>query len=408
MPTLTIVIPAYNEERTLARCVERVLAIAGDGLSLELIIVDDASSDGTSRVGNELALVHPNIRVLRHKTNQGKGAALHTGFREATGDYIAVQDADLEYEPNDLKRLIVPLVDGRADVVMGSRFLSSGEHRVLYFWHSIGNRVLTLASNIFTDLNLTDMETCYKVFKREVLQSIELKEKRFGFEPEIVAKIAERRLRIYETGISYAGRTYEEGKKIGAKDGFRALYCIVRYNMPHAPLGVQFLGYLVVGGLCAIANLAIFSLLVSRVSPAIAAPVAFVAAAVLNYWLSVVTLFRRRQESSRLMELLVYAGVVVGAGVVDLVTTVGLIDAGASPVFAKVVASAFALVFNFLGRRFLVFPERKPGPWAPTDPSDGVYPSEPAEIGVGAPAMTGSNVLSTADRPSIASVEVRR
>jgi dolichol-phosphate mannosyltransferase len=389
MPKLSIVIPAYNEERTLARCVERVLAIADDHLTLEILVVDDASSDRTLLLATQIASAHPTVRVLRHETNQGKGAALQTGFRGATGDFVAVQDADLEYDPRDLKRLLGPLVTGSADVVLGSRFLSQGEHRVLYFWHAVGNRVLTLASNMFTDLNLTDMETCYKVFRRDVLEKVELKEKRFGFEPEIVAKIARLRLRIYEMGISYAGRTYAEGKKIGAKDGLRALYCIVRYNMPHASLPVQFIGYLVLGGVCAIANVVLFAILTSFVSPVMAAPMAFVIAAALNYWLCVVTLFRRREKSARWVEIRTYIAIVIGVGAVDLVSTLGLIRAGLLPVLAKAAASAVALGFNFAGRRFFVFPERRPGPWAPADtpfrvaselgPRDNARFSQPAE-----------------------------
>ena len=209
-------------------------------------------------IARRLESVHPEIRVFRHEVNRGKGAALRTGFANATGMFVAVQDADLEYDPMDLLGLLKPLVEGKADVVLGSRFLSSGEHRVLYFWHSVGNRVLTLLSNMFTDLNLTDMETCYKVFRRDVLQRVTLRENRFGFEPEIVANIARMRLRIFEMGISYSGRTYEEGKKIGAKDGFRALYCILKYNLPHAPLPFQFAVYLLIGGIAALVNLACF------------------------------------------------------------------------------------------------------------------------------------------------------
>jgi glycosyltransferase involved in cell wall biosynthesis len=205
---------------------ERVLA---QPFVCEVIIVDDGSTDGTRDVLE--AIDDPRVRVIFHETNQGKGAALHTGFRHATADFVGVQDADLEYDPADLARLLKPLVEGRADVVYGSRFASGDEHRVLYFWHSIGNKVLTLASNMVTDLNLTDMETCYKVFRREVIQGLDLEETRFGFEPEVTAKVAARNLRIYEVGISYSGRTYDEGKKIGWKDGVRALYCIGKYGV---------------------------------------------------------------------------------------------------------------------------------------------------------------------------------
>jgi dolichol-phosphate mannosyltransferase len=222
--TLSVVIPCYNETATLAQCVARVRAIASQDLAVEIVIVDDASTDDSLAAAGVLADRHPEIKVYSHEVNQGKGAALRTGFSKVAGDFVAVQDADLEYDPNDLVRLLEPLTAGKADVALGSRYLSTGPHRVLYFWHSVGNQFLTLISNIFTDLNLTDMETCYKVFKREVIQSIEIEEDRFGFEPEIVAKLADRRLRIYEMGISYDGRTYAEGKKIGISDAFRALF----------------------------------------------------------------------------------------------------------------------------------------------------------------------------------------
>jgi len=367
--TLSVVVPAYNEERSLVRCVERVLAIAGDGLTLEIIVVDDASTDRTRRLAEDLSRRHPEVRVLRHDTNQGKGAALQTGFRMATGEFVAIQDADLEYDPADLRRLLGPLVAGTADVVIGSRFLGGEAHRVLYFWHSVGNRVLTLLSNMFTDLNLTDMETCYKVFRREILQRIELHEKRFGFEPEIVAHLARMRLRIVEMGISYNGRTYEEGKKIGARDGFRALYCIARYNMPHAPLPMQFAGYLFVGGIAAIANVLIFAGLRGMTSAWLAAPAAFAFAAALNYALCVSLLFRRRAEWSTVREVGAYAALVIGVGGIDLFSTIGLLNAGWPPAAAKMTATVIAFAFNFIGRRYVVFAEPTPIAWAPAEES---------------------------------------
>jgi glycosyltransferase involved in cell wall biosynthesis len=223
---LTVVIPVYNEVHTLLSLIDRVQAVA---LDKELILVDDCSSDGTRDLLQRTAFP-ANVRVLYHERNQGKGAALRTGFAAATGDVVIIQDADLEYDPEEYPKLLEPIVAGRADVVFGSRFAGGESHRVLYFWHSLGNKFLTLASNAFTNLNLTDMETCYKVFRRDVLQRITVEENRFGFEPEITAKVAKLRVRIYEVGISYAGRTYEEGKKIGWRDGVRALWCIVKYN----------------------------------------------------------------------------------------------------------------------------------------------------------------------------------
>ncbi len=228
MPKLSVVIPCYNEKTTIRTVIERVRAAPVE--SIEIIVVDDYSTDGTRELlKTELQPLAD--RVLFQDRNRGKGAALRTGFAAATGDIVVVQDADLEYDPNEFPRLMAPILERGADVVYGSRFAGADAHRVLYFWHMMGNRVLTLASNMFTGLNLTDMETCYKMFRREVIQSIVIEEDRFGFEPEITAKIARKHCVIYEVGISYHGRTYEQGKKIGWVDGVRAIYAILKYNL---------------------------------------------------------------------------------------------------------------------------------------------------------------------------------
>lgn len=223
--SLSVVMPCFNEIHTIEEVINRVLASPH---TFELIIVDDGSTDGTRDLLEKID--DRRVRVLLQAQNQGKGAALRRGFHEAQGRFVIIQDADLEYDPREYGDLITPLLDDRADVIYGSRFLGGRPHRVLYFWHSIGNKVLTLVSNMFTNLNLTDMETCYKVFRREVLDSFTLEEDRFGIEPEMTAKIAAGGWRVYEVGISYNGRTYEEGKKIGWRDGVRAFYCIVRYS----------------------------------------------------------------------------------------------------------------------------------------------------------------------------------
>ncbi len=233
MNTLSVVIPCFNEEATIATVVARVRDADTMGLKCELVIVDDYSTDGTLAAIEALTAKHDDIKLCRHHVNQGKGAALRTGFAEASGDIVLIQDADLEYDPSEYTRLLKPILEQNADVVYGSRFKGGSSTRVLYFWHSVGNKFLTLLSNMFTDLNLTDMETCYKVFRGEIVKKIQIEENRFGFEPEITAKIAhmEPLPRIYEVGISYQGRTYAEGKKIGWRDGVRAIYCIIRYNL---------------------------------------------------------------------------------------------------------------------------------------------------------------------------------
>jgi glycosyltransferase involved in cell wall biosynthesis len=226
--SVSIVIPCFNELSTLEQVVDAVLASPVP--DKEIIVVDDASTDGTIELIR--SKIEPRVaHAIFHERNQGKGAALRSGFAVATGDVVLIQDADLEYDPRDYPKLLAPILEGKADVVFGSRFVGGDSHRVFYFWHSVVNRFLTLLSNMLTDLNLTDMEVCYKAFRREILQQISIEENRFGFEPEITAKVARLRCRVYEVGVSYAGRTYSEGKKIGWRDGVRAVWCILKYNL---------------------------------------------------------------------------------------------------------------------------------------------------------------------------------
>ena len=235
MNKLSIVIPAYNEAETIYEVLQKVLAVElHGGFQKEILLVNDCSTDRMEEVIHEFIASNKSseIKYFKHAVNQGKGAAIHTGIAAATGSYIIIQDADLEYDPSEYRILLEPIMNGSADVVFGSRFIGGKPHRILFFWHTIGNKLLTFISNLFSNLNLTDMETCYKLFRADIIKSIQLKEKSFGFEPEITQKIARiKGIRIYEVGISYYGRTYEEGKKINWKDGFRALFCIIKYGL---------------------------------------------------------------------------------------------------------------------------------------------------------------------------------
>jgi glycosyltransferase involved in cell wall biosynthesis len=296
MPTLSLVIPCYNEENTLHSIIDRVLQLRSDSLQLELIIVDDCSKDESWKVAQQLAQEIKELKIYRHEVNQGKGAALRTGFLQATGDFVGIQDADMEYNPQDYLIMLEPLLQNKADVVYGSRYLRPDTRRVLYYWHTWMNKTLTQCSNMFTNLDITDMETCYKLFRREVIQEIapQLKENRFGFEPEVTAYVARNGYRVYECAIQYTPRTVEEGKKINWKDGVRALYCIFHYSASFAPLPMQLILYFLIGGFCAVMNLASFCFLNGYVSFSFATIISFCIAAILNYLLCISILFHHK------------------------------------------------------------------------------------------------------------------
>lgn len=356
----SVVVPCYNEEKTLAPCIDKLLEIQDDMLSLEIIVVDDCSTDKSLQVAREIADRHKEVIVLHHEVNKGKGAALRTGFTHAKGEFVGIQDADLEYNPMELRELLQPLVGGQADVVYGSRYLIRHTRRVLYFWHSMMNRGLTFFSNIFTDLDLTDMETCYKLFRREVIQAVDIHEDRFGFEPEITAKITQMGCRVYEMPISYYGRTYAEGKKINWKDGVRALYCIFHYNAHQSPLPLQLLIYALIGGVAAVCNILSFMILEQLTgSIAGAAITAYFLAAALNYLLCIALLFRHQARWNTPVELLIYLLVVALIGGVDVTITTQLAHAGLPAFVAKALACAIVFLLNFAGRKYLVFPESK-------------------------------------------------
>lgn len=355
---LSLVIPCYNEEATLRPCVQRCMALKEHGIRLELVIVDDCSTDGSVRVAEELAAEYPEITLIRQPRNMGKGYALRTGFRHASGDYIGIQDADSEYDPLDYREMLQPLLQGKADVVYGSRYLRPDSRRVLYFWHTWMNRSLTFVSNMFTNLDITDMETCYKLFTRDAIGRItpQLKENRFGFEPEVTELISRQGLRLYECAIHYQPRSYEEGKKITWKDGVRALYCILHYGAPYAPLPMQIILYFFIGLICAVANIFLFGIFTSSGLALLPAVVtAFVISAALNYLLCLAILFRHKARWSATGEIFAYVVTVVCMCMLDYICTAGFIFLGLAPVWAKAWSTLIGFAGNFLLRKFYVF-----------------------------------------------------
>lgn len=358
--SLTLVIPCYNEENTLVHCVERTLGLASETLSLEIIIVDDGSTDKSLEIGKSLQVQHPEVVLLKHDTNMGKGAALRTGIAAASADFVGIQDADLEYEPLEYRKLLIPLINDEADVVFGSRYLRPDSRKVLYFWHTWMNKSLTCISNMMTNMDISDMETCYKLFRREIIQSMELKENRFGFEPEVVAKVAQAQYRVWEVAISYNPRRFEEGKKIGWKDGVKALYCILHYSAHSAPLPLQLFIYLVIGGISAVANVSLFALFMAMgLSIQVAVVSAFLAAAMVNYFLCIFILFRHNARWSTLGEVIAYFTTLTVMGIFDLAFTVFLINSGWSSVGGKSFATFLGFIGNFLLRKYLVFPDKR-------------------------------------------------
>ena len=360
---LTLVVPCYNEENTLRSIVEKVLELRSDTLELEIVIVDDCSRDRSREVAQALAKEYKEIKLAFHEVNMGKGAALRTGFLEATGDYVGVQDADMEYDPRDYLTMLQPLLDGKADVVYGSRYLRPDTRRVLYFWHSCMNRFLTFASNMFTDLGITDMETCYKLVRREVIQSIapRLKENRFGFEPEVTTYVAEARVRVYECAISYNPRTFDEGKKIGWRDGLRALYCIMHYGACNAPVPMQLIIYFFIGAVAALVNLGAFALILRGTDWGVncATVISYIISAAANYILCIAILFRHKARWSTTGELAAYIVTLAIMGGIDWGLTRLLINWLHAPLWGKLLASVVGFFGNYFLRRMLVFPMRK-------------------------------------------------
>lgn len=368
MTILSLIVPVYNEEKTLKNIVQKIFEVEKEefalenNIKLEVILVDDCSSDNSRKIIEELSKENEKIKVCLHKKNQGKGAALKTGFIEATGDFIGIQDADDEYNPVEYLKLIKPLLDDKADVVYGSRYLKQDTRRVLYFWHTFMNKKLTLLTNMYTNLDITDMETCYKLFKKDVIKEIapKLKENRFGFEPEVTVYVAKGKYRVYECAISYNPRTYEEGKKIGAKDGLRALYCILHYGANTASIPMQFILYVIIGGISAIANILSFVVLVEIFDSLLLNIIlAFIISSAVNYILCILLLFRHKARWNSFGEILTYIITLLIMGSIDYYSTYLLLLAGFNNFFAKTIASGIGLVGNFLLRKYFVFPEKK-------------------------------------------------
>jgi len=362
--SLSLIVPCYNEARSIEACIDRILNFSrGRNFSVEIIVVDDASTDSSWQILQNIAAKHCEIKIFRHEKNQGKGAALRSGFIHAAGDFVGIQDADTEYDPNDYLVMLEPMLDNRADVVYGSRYLRPDTRRVLYYWHTCMNKTLTAISNLFTDLDITDMETCYKLFRREIIQKIapQLKENRFGFEPEITARVAETQCRVYECGISYNPRSYEEGKKVNWKDGIRALYCVFHYSAHSAPLPMQLLIYLFIGGVSMLANMTffvIFKYLSFSINYSVIG--AFILSATVNYIMCILILFKHKSRWSTPVELLLYGLTVTVMGSIDFGITKALIAlSGGQFILPKFAAAVTGFAGNFLLRKWLVFRKKK-------------------------------------------------
>jgi len=364
MKTLSLIIPIYNEEKTLTEIVNKTLLIEKDeraiknNISLELVLVDDCSNDKSLEIAKKLASENNKIKVFSHLKNQGKGAALKTGFKEATGDFIGIQDADNEYNPIEYLKMIEPLLKDEADVVYGSRYLKQDTRRILYFWHTFMNKGLTLLTNMYTNLDITDMETCYKLFRADVIKNIVpfLKENRFGFEPEVTIHVAKGKYRVYECAISYNPRTYEEGKKIGAKDGLRALYCILHYGGQYAPLPMQILLYLFIGGLSAVVNIGSF-LILTKIFDSLVLNIAlaFIIASITNYLLCISLLFKHKARWSSFGEIVTYTITLAIMGAFDYYSTYWFLLIGMNNFWAKSLSSLIGVIGNFALRKYFVF-----------------------------------------------------
>ena len=338
----------------MEQCVLKLLEISNKDFEIEIIVVDDCSNDNSYQIAIELAKKNTEISVCKHKLNLGKGAAIRTGLKKITGDFVAIQDADLEYNPKDLKKLLVPLINNDADVVLGSRFLTDGIHRVLYFWHYIGNRFLTLLSNLFTNLNISDMETCYKVFRRQILEEIELKENRFGFEPEIVAKISHRNLRIYETGISYYGRTYEEGKKIKPIDGLKAIYYIIYYNAYKSHWSVQLVLFSIIWLLTNAIDYILYSLLYLNQMIAFD----YIIIPLVNYYFIINILFRRGAKWNLSVEIPLFIfcfAVIKYFKFLFYKYDISLLTGAVNSI---VIIDSIFIILNFIVIKFVIFPKK--------------------------------------------------
>lgn len=368
MKILSLIVPVYNEEKTLSKTIGKILEIEKDvffnaeNIALELILVDDCSNDSSLEIAKRLAAENNKIKVFAHEKNMGKGAALKTGFLTAAGDFVGIQDADDEYNPKDYIKLLKPLLENKADVAYGSRYLKQGTRRVLYFWHTCMNKGLTLLTNMYTNLDITDMETCYKLFKRDVIKKIapKLKENRFGFEPEVTIYVAKGKYRVWECAISYSPRSYEEGKKIRAKDGLRALYCILHYGANTASIPMQFILYLFIGGISAIANILSFIILVKILDNLlINVAIAFLISAFVNYILCITLLFRHKARWNSAVEILTYLITLLIMGTIDYYCTLGLLVMGFGNFWSKSISSVIGVFGNFLLRKYFVFPENK-------------------------------------------------